>query len=191
VMIVSDHGFRVAEKSIHPNVRLRELGLITGSDSDRRAEAWADSWGGAAGVYIRDRARRDDVLQRIVGPLRALEGVERAIPSQDLPSVNFPDPSALDQAPDLVLTAAKGYDFETDDAGEVISPAPADHRGHHGVVETDPDMAAIFIASGQGVAPGQSLETVRNLDLAPTIAEWLGVSLPNVEGRSLATELAR
>jgi len=40
------------------------------------------------------------------------------------------------------------------------------------------------------VMPGRTLETVRNLDIAPTIAEWLGVALPNVEGRSLASELA-
>ena len=190
VLIVSDHGFRVAAQSIHPNVRLRELGLITGSDGHLQAEAWSRSWGGASGIFIRDRSRREEVLRRIVGPLRALEGVERAIPSQDLPSLQFPDPSALDQAPDLVLTASKGYDFEDEDSGQIITPAAADHLGHHGVVETDPDMAAIFIASGKGVMPGRTLDTVRNLDIAPTIAEWLGVTLPNVEGRSLASELA-
>ena len=190
VMIVSDHGFRVAARSIQPNVKLRELGLITGGAGDRRAEAWSWSWGGAAGIYIRDRSRRDEVLGRIIGPLRALEGVERAIGARDLPSVNFPDPAALDQAPDLVLTATKGYDFEDDDTGPVVAPARADHLGHHGALESDPDMRAIFIASGQGVAAGQALDTVRNLDIGPTIAEWLGVSLPAAEGRSLAGELA-
>ena len=56
------------------------------------------------------------------GRCSALPGVERAIGSQDLASVNFPDPSTLDQAPDLVLTAAKGYDFEDEDTGPVIRP---------------------------------------------------------------------
>jgi predicted AlkP superfamily pyrophosphatase or phosphodiesterase len=190
VMVVSDHGFRVAARSIRPNVVLRELGLITGSAPDLHATAWSRSWGGAAGVYIRDRAQRDQVLARIVAPLRALEGVERAIASQDLASVNFPDPAALDQAPDLVLTATKGFDFEDEDVGPAITSARADHLGHHGALERDPEMAAIFIASGQGVTPGQSLDVVRNLDIAPTIAEWLGVALPGVEGRSLAGQLA-
>ena len=191
VMVVSDHGFRVAADSIHPNVKLRELGLISGSAGDLRTEAWSSSWGGAAGVYIRDRSQREHLLGRIVGPLRALPGVERAIGSQDLASVNFPDPSMLNQAPDLVLTAAKGYDFEDEDTGPVIAPARADHLGHHGVLASDPEMAAIFIAAGKGVASGQSLDTVRNLDIAPTIAEWLGVPLPGVEGRSLAGTLAK
>jgi predicted AlkP superfamily pyrophosphatase or phosphodiesterase len=190
VMIVSDHGFRVASQSIHPNVVLRELGLITGSGAGLQAAAWSRSWGGAAGIYVRDRSQRENVLTRIVGPLRALQGVERAIGSQDLASVNFPDPVALDQAPDLVLTAVKGFDFEDEDTGPAITPARSDHLGHHGALSSDADMAAIFIASGRGVALGQSLDTVRNLDIAPTIAEWLGVTLPGVEGRSLAGQLA-
>ncbi len=65
--------------------------------------------------------------------------------------MNFPDPLALDQAPDLVLTAAKGFDFEDEDTGPAITPALADHLGHHGALATDADMAAIFIASGKGV----------------------------------------
>jgi hypothetical protein len=190
VMIVSDHGFRVASQSIHPNVVLRELGLITGSGAGVQAAAWSRSWGGAAGICVRDRSQRENVLARIVGPLRALQGVERAIGSQDLASVNFPVPAALDQAPDLVLTATKGFDFEDEDTGPVITPSRADHLGHHGALESDPEMAAIFIASGDGVAPGQSLDVVRNLDIAPTIAEWLGVGLPSAEGQSLAGRLA-
>jgi predicted AlkP superfamily pyrophosphatase or phosphodiesterase len=191
VMVVSDHGFRVAAHSIHPNVRLRELGLITGSGSEIRAAAWSRSWGAAAGLYVLDQSRRGEVLARVVGPLRALDGVERAIGSPDLAAVNFPDPAALDQAPDLVLTAAKGFDFEDEDTGPVITPVRTDHLGHHGALETDPDMAAIFIVSGRAIAPGRTLDSVRNLDIAPTIAEWLGVPFPNVEGRSLTRELSQ
>jgi predicted AlkP superfamily pyrophosphatase or phosphodiesterase len=190
VVIVSDHGFRVASQSIHPNVVLRELGLITGGGAGLQAAAWSLSWGGTAGIYVRDRSERENVLARIVGPLRALRGVERAIGSQDLASVNFLVPAAPDQAPDLVLTATKGFDFEDEDTGPVITASRADHMGHHGALESDAEMAAIFIASGDGVAPGQSLDVVRNLDIAPTIAEWLGVPLPGIEGRSLASQLA-
>jgi predicted AlkP superfamily pyrophosphatase or phosphodiesterase len=190
VMIVSDHGFRVASQSIHPNVVLRELGLITGSGAGLQAAAWSRSWGGAAGIYVRDRSQRENVIARIVGPLRALQGVERAIGSQDLASVNFLVPAAPDQGPDLVLAATKGFDFQDEDTGPVITPSSEDHLGHHGALESDPEMAAIFIASGDDVAPGQSLDVVRNLDIAPTIAEWLGVTLPGVEGRSLAGQLA-
>ncbi len=59
VMIVSDHGFRVASQSIHANVVLRELGLITGSGAGLQAAAWSRSWGGAAGIYVRDRSQRE------------------------------------------------------------------------------------------------------------------------------------
>jgi hypothetical protein len=46
-------------------------------------------------------------------------------------------------------------------------------------------MRAIFIASGDGVAAGTKLGTIPNLDVAPTIAAWLGLDLPNVEGHVL------
>jgi hypothetical protein len=46
-------------------------------------------------------------------------------------------------------------------------------------------MRAIFIASGAGVKPGATLGVIRNLDVAPTIAAWLGVELPDVEGSAL------
>jgi len=190
VMIVSDHGFRTATHSIHPNVTLRELGFITGKTGDLHATAWARSWGGAAGIYISDHTQRDAVLARIAGPLGALEGVERVISGDALAAAHFPDPSALDQAPDLVLIAAHGFDFEDNVTGPAVTPVRADHLGHHGSLESDPEMAAIFLASGLGVAPGQSFGTLRNLDIAPTIAEWLGVSLSSVEGRSLAAKLA-
>ena len=58
--------------------------------------------------------------------------------------MNFPDPATLDQAPDLVLTAAKGFDFEDEDTGPVITPVRTDHLGHHGALETDPDTAIVL-----------------------------------------------
>jgi hypothetical protein len=46
-------------------------------------------------------------------------------------------------------------------------------------------MRAIFIASGVGVKRGAALGVIRNLDVAPTIAAWLGIAMPNIEGHAL------
>ena len=50
---------------------------------------------------------------------------------------------------------------------------------------TDPDLQAFFIASGRGVKPGVSLDSMNTIDLAPTMAHLLGVELQNVDGRML------
>jgi predicted AlkP superfamily pyrophosphatase or phosphodiesterase len=190
VLIVSDHGFRSAEHFIHPNVVIRDAGLLHGTGNDLRAEAWARSWGGAAGVYVTDRQRREEVVSRLAPMLARLDGVDRVLRGAALTDANFPDPAALDQAPDLVLSAKRGFEFGGNDTGPSVTEVSPDHLGHHGALETDPEMEAIFIAWGEGVARGQSLDTVHSVQIAPTMAEWLGLTLPGAEGRSLANQLA-
>ena len=51
-------------------------------------------------------------------------------------------------------------------------------------------MDAIFVASGAGIRKGVSLDTIRNVDVAPTIAELLGLKMENVQGRPLRAILA-
>jgi predicted AlkP superfamily pyrophosphatase or phosphodiesterase len=58
-------------------------------------------------------------------------------------------------------------------------------RGSHGYPATDPDMDALFIASGYGVRPGALPAKISNLDVAPTIARLLGVALPSAKGKPL------
>jgi len=57
--------------------------------------------------------------------------------------------------------------------------------GAHGYPNTDPDLSALFIASGAGVAPGIKLGPIDNLDIAPTMAEILGVKLETADGKVL------
>ena len=46
--------------------------------------------------------------------------------------------------------------------------------GAHGYPSTDPDLSALFIASGAGITPGVKLDVIDNVDVAPTMAELLG-----------------
>ena len=41
------------------------------------------------------------------------------------------------------------------------------------------------MASGRGIKPGAKLQSVDNVDVAPTAAKLLGVELKNVEGKVL------
>jgi hypothetical protein len=42
------------------------------------------------------------------------------------------------------------------------------------------------IAGGAGIQPGVQLQTIRNIDVAPTIARLLGLALPDSEGRVIS-----
>jgi len=190
VVVLADHGFRVARRTVNPNVALRAAGLITGEGEGRVADAWTMPWGGAAGVYIRDRSQRAALVPRIERAVSSLEGVDRVVSGAELTALGLPDPATSDQAPDLVIAVRDGYDVGRADSGPVVIDTDATHLGHHGALNTDPSMRALFLAWGRGVTPGVRLGDVRAIDVAPTIAEWLGVSLPTADGVSLAAKLA-
>jgi predicted AlkP superfamily pyrophosphatase or phosphodiesterase len=70
VIVVSDHGFRKIKHKLHPNVLLREGGLITGDLKHTLGDACVASTGGTAMVYVSDRPERksgpeaqDDIRQ--------------------------------------------------------------------------------------------------------------------------------
>jgi predicted AlkP superfamily pyrophosphatase or phosphodiesterase len=66
-----------------------------------------------------------------------------------------------------------------------VTAAVPQQAGSHGYLASDPEMDAIFIASGYGVRAGARLEKVQTIDVAPTIAELLGVALPTAKGKSI------
>jgi predicted AlkP superfamily pyrophosphatase or phosphodiesterase len=86
---------------------------------------------------------------------------------------------------DLVLYAKDGYAFlQGLDGAEVVRESKT-YLGTHGYPNSDPELDGIFLASGYGIKRGGKVDRVTNLDVAPTIAELLGLPLPNVEGRIL------
>ena len=85
---------------------------------------------------------------------------------------------------DLVLAAREGYAFSQEATGlDLVVANPNPTAGAHGFLSTDPKMNALFVASGAGIKAGKTLATVENIDVAPTIARLLGVSLENAAGR--------
>lgn len=190
VMVLADHGFRNAKRAINPNVALREAGLIRGEGETRQADAWTMPWGGTAGIYLRDRSQREMLLPKIEAAVVGLEGVDGAFAGDELQALGLPDPAVSDQAPDLVLSSKDGYEFGRADTGAAVTDVPGGIHGHHGVLNSDPSMRALFLAWGRDVKAGGALGDVRAVDVAPTIAEWLGVPLPGAAGRSLAPALA-
>jgi len=190
VVVLADHGFRTARRTINPNVALRNAGLIRGEGATRQTDAWTMPWGGAAGIYLADKSARATLLPRIEAALSGIEGVDRVATGEALSALGLPNPTTSDQAPDLVVAARDGYDFGRADTGALVVDTDATHVGHHGALNTDASMRALFLAWGRDIKPGVRLGDVRAIDVAPTVAEWLGVALPSADGASLAAALA-
>ena len=70
----------------------------------------------------------------------------------------------------LFVTPKEGYAFTAAVGDDVVVDAAEGSLGAHGYPNTDPDLSALFIASGAGIAPGVKLGPIDNLDVAPTMA---------------------
>ena len=79
--------------------------------------------------------------------------------------------------------------FANESAGEYVTQVTA--GGTHGYLNTDPKMQAIFIASGADVPKGVRLDSISNLDIAPTIAALLGLEMKHAKGHAIEPMLNR
>ena len=183
VIIVSDHGFRTIKHKIHPNVLLRERGLLSEGLGQSKGDAWVVAEGGTAMVYITNPNRRVESVSELRRIFTRAEGVDRVYGVEDFPKIGLPVPAVSDQAPDLVLAATPDYMFSNESEGDFVTQVAV--GGTHGYLNTDPKMQAIFIAWGAGIPKGVRLNSISNLDVAPTIAALLGLEMKQAKGHAI------
>lgn len=192
LFIVSDHGFAAYEKNICPNVLLKEMDLIkTAADNPKNIterSAWCVAQGGSAFIYLLDENRREELTKKLTQKFSEIEGVVDILHPEEFAELGIPDPNKNPEAPHLVLTTGPGYSFSNNLSGEIIIDAGG-HKGTHGHDPRPEYMHAMFVAAGAGIKSGLKLETVRNVDVAPTIAHLLGIEM-KCDGRVL-TEVLR
>ncbi|MCC6161794.1 MAG: alkaline phosphatase family protein [Acidobacteria bacterium] len=179
-VIVSDHGFKLVERRVRANVVLANAGL-----GDK---AWAVPEGGTAMIYLTPAGQtsRQATIDAVRTAFRAADGVSAVITPAEMEAYGYPSPEKMARMADVVVAAADGAVFTGGTDGPAIDDVPVGaNRGSHGYLASDPDMQAIFIASGAGVRKGATLGAISNLDVAPTVAAWLDVALPSAAGKRL------
>ena len=174
-VIVSDHGFKPYTKQIRPSVALAAAGLA--------GKAYVLAEGGAAYIYF-DKAQAAELAPRAIRALAGVEGIDRIVSPDGFGALGLPQPERDPQMGHLLLTAKDGYAFSGATGGPVTAAVP-ERAGSHGYPASDPDMDALFIASGYGVRSGVRPGRIANVDIAPTVAKLLGVALPTAKGKPI------
>jgi predicted AlkP superfamily pyrophosphatase or phosphodiesterase len=175
LVVLSDHGFAPVEHEIRLNALFRERGLVQ-VDAEGKAtsaKVAAIENGGTAYVYVLDPAAQPDVMA-------ALESIKPAIGklySREEIAAAGGDPKVS-----FAVGAAPGYAFHDRTTSPAVANRPG--RGHHGFPPSDPAMAASFLAIGPRL-PHRDLGTIRMIDIGPTIARWLGVTLSGATGTAI------
>ena len=176
IIIVSDHGFKTYRRQIHLNTLFKQHGL----------QAWSISEGGTAMVYAAPGS-----IEKVQAEVSKVAGVAQVLTPAHFDRLGYPQPAANDRMANLVAAAAEGYAFGGSQQGDTVVDVPTGSTpGAHGYLNSDPEMNAIFVASGAGIKAGSKLGQIKNLDIAPTIARLLGLQFAGAEGRVLSEILA-
>jgi predicted AlkP superfamily pyrophosphatase or phosphodiesterase len=181
--ILSDHGFSSFTHTISPNAGLLQLGLLHKEDNSYRGKVWVKAEGGAAELFVHDEKQRAELVPKLKSYFEGIEGVQHVYTNEEARSIGMPSESDTDQAPQLYLTAKPDFAFGDGIDSDIINTHPP--RGAHGYLNTTSDMQALFVASGAAIRSGIRLNTISNLQVAPTIAKILGLQLPDAKMPSL------
>ena len=153
--VVSDHGQQDAPQGI----------LL---DAELKAACGARAQSLGMGAYIFG----DDLTAawRVLDKKKDEWGVGRILGEEELRALRAPEDVRL------AVDAKPGYCF-IDARGET--------RGEHGFSLDCPQARTLWWLSGPGVARGKRLTEASLVDIAPTLARALGLSLPGAEGRAV------
>lgn len=180
VCVVSDHGSLDNTHNICPNVLLKEAGLI---ETDEKGavigwEAFSQRAGGTAEIRLHhpeDRAAAEKLAQVMEWMAQHPEsGILEVLTGEEARERGgFPEAA-------YVLVSQKGYEIRDDVTGTYCRTSLT-QKAQHGYSEEFPEMRASFMMTGAGI-PSGSIEGVRLIDVAPTLAAVMGASLPDAQG---------
>ncbi|MHA3772435.1 alkaline phosphatase family protein [Verrucomicrobiota bacterium sgz303538] len=191
VVITTDHGFKKVSKVVYPNVALRKAGLVQ-ADGPKpvSCDAYVMAQGGLAFAFVTDPAKREELKPKLRAIFEQMEGVAQVLDGSEGPKLGMPTPEENQGMGDLILYAKAGYAFQGPALGDDVVAESKNYLGTHGYPASDPELEGTFIAWGYGIKPGVKLGHISNLDIAPTLAELMGLKLPETEGRVLSEILS-
>ncbi len=186
LVVLSDHGFAAISKRVRPGVLLAQKGLVT-LGARNRIKDWKASvvpTGGHAYIYLKDLKDTETAktLLDIFVPLggKPDSGIRRLYNQEEIRQKGG-DPSAF-----LAVEGAEGFAVVDGYAGDYISPSSL--AGMHGYDPDRPEMRASLLVYGPSVVPGK-IDGARLIDVAPTVAGWLGLKMDKVDGAALPIRL--
>ena len=188
-VVTSDHGQMNSARVLHPNVLLKEAGLIcTNPDGSLRSwEAWCKSAGFSVQVFL--RRPEDKALYRQVYDLlcswrdQEVYGVSQVFTTEEIDQQEH-------------LSGDFSFVLETDGCtafgNDWNRPLVRAHdvtdyrfgRATHGYLP-DKGPQPVFLLNGPHAKKGVVLEQGSLVDEAPTFARLLGIDLPNTDGRCM------
>lgn len=164
LIVLSDHGLMEAPPDVADSL---DMGLFPGvkvAESGPYASLFIDEGGPERGPRLRDS------LAAVLPPEDSV-WLRADVPGR----LHY---SADPRVGDIVIVAAPGRRIVPSTGG------PRDNPYNHGWDNLAPEMAAIFLAMGPGIAPGQVVPAFEAVHVYPFVAHLLGLQAnPEIDGR--------
>ena len=181
-LVVSDHGFVRITHKVNLMQPFLRAGLIQ-SGGEWKAQPWSGA--GMAAVMLHDPADSQTEAQ-----VRDLLQAMKADPGNGIAEVlerdamkkrgAFPDAAFL-------IVMKLGYYALADATSPLVSEIQGT-AGSHGFSPDYPQMRAAFFMAGPGIAHHRDLGLIDMRQIAPTVAQLLGVRLPAAAQPALAVQ---
>ncbi|GAC1639679.1 MAG: ectonucleotide pyrophosphatase/phosphodiesterase [Candidatus Acidiferrum sp.] len=181
--VVSDHGFVNVEKQMNFGTAFVQAGLIT-LDAKEKATDWkAFPWvtGGSAAIVLKD-PKDETVKTQVRESLAKLasdpaNGIDRVLEADDLHARGgYPTAS-------FRVGLKPGWKTGTSLAGPIVQTVKK--GGTHGLLNDLPELRSSFFVVGPGVPAGKKFDLIDMRDIAPTLAELVGLKMPSADGKNL------
>jgi predicted AlkP superfamily pyrophosphatase or phosphodiesterase len=182
IAVVSDHGFTRTDYRLNLLVPFVKAGLITLGSSGGRPNVYA--WkafvfagGGTAAIVLHDPSDKatEEAVRKLLHELASnpANGISSILEKPEVEKLGgFPNAA-------FVVDLQTDYQLGNSLQGEMITPAPS--TGMHGYLPSHPEMRASFFLRGRGIAAGRDLGVIDMRQIAPTLAEILGVTLKDAK----------
>ncbi|MFZ4507340.1 MAG: alkaline phosphatase family protein [Fimbriimonas sp.] len=190
VALVSDHGMAGYGRTFYVNAALAQAGLLQYDAQGRvdlsKTKAYAPSWSGNCIVvnstdWKNGIVAPGDKAEVLAQARKALLSVTNAAGERVVTAVFAPDEVLSmgvnsSSSGDLFFDLAPDYSLDGRRSNSVLgTEAVPWGAGEHGYWPLRRKMQAIGFIGGSGVRPGVSLPLIRQIDLAPTIFDLLGL----------------
>ena len=179
-VVVSDHGFAQITHKVNLMQPFLHAGLLQ-SGGAWKAQPWSGS--GMAAVMLHDPAdsQTESQVRNLLQSMKAdpNNGIAEVLEGDAIKQRGaFPDASFL-------IVMKLGYYALADATSPLVSDVPGT-AGSHGFSPEYPEMRAAFFVAGSGIARGRDLGLIDMQQIAPTVAQLLGVRLSSATQPPLA-----
>lgn len=179
-LVVSDHGFVQITHKVNLMQPFLRAGLLQ-SGGWWKAQPWSGS--GMAAVMLHDPAdsQTESQVRNLLQAMKADpgNGIAEVLEREEIKQRGaFPDASFL-------IVMKLGYYALCDATSPLVSDVQGT-VGSHGFSPDYPEMRAAFFIAGSGIAPQRDLGLIDMRQIAPTVAQLLGVRLSQATQPPLA-----